>query len=218
MIKHKNQRVGVFIDVQNMYYSAKNLYGCKVNFGEVLNAAVADRQLIRAIAYVVRATGEETPFFEALHDRGLETREREMQVFLDGAKKADWDVGITVDAIRIGEILDVVILVSGDGDFVELVDYLKHHGKQVEAIGFRESSSTKLVEAVDNFTDLSEDKHRFLINYRGRKASSGAVRKNTRNPQAKEIKAQPLQEEKPVVKRKPEPRTRRPHTQRKKRK
>jgi len=163
MIKHKNQRVGVFIDVQNMYYSAKNLYNCKVNFGEILETAVAGRQLIRAIAYVVKATGEEQPFFEALFQRGIETKEREVQVFFGGAKKADWDVGIAVDAIRIGEILDVVILVSGDGDFFELVEYLKHHGRQVEAIAFRETTSAKLISAVDDFIDLSKDVDRYLI-------------------------------------------------------
>lgn len=172
MIKHKNQRVGVFIDVQNMYYSAKNLYNSKVNFGNILEDAVAGRELIRAIAYVVRATGEEKPFFEALYQRGLETKERDVQVFESGAKKADWDVGMAVDAIRISEILDVVILVSGDGDFVELVDYLKHHGRQVEAIAFRETSSAKLVAAVDDFTDLSKNKDRYLIKpnagFRGR--------------------------------------------------
>ena len=163
MIKHKNQRVGVFIDVQNMYYSAKAIYGRKVDFGEILKTAVADRQLIRAIAYVVRATGEEDPFFEALNQRGIETKERELQEFHGGAKKADWDVGITVDAVRIGEILDVVVLVSGDGDFVELVEYLKHHGRQVEVIAFRKSASSRLVDACDDFIDLSADADRYTI-------------------------------------------------------
>jgi len=162
-IKRKDQRVGVFIDVQNMYYSARNLYDRKVNFGAILETAVAGRQLIRAIAYVVRATGEEQPFFEALYQRGIETKERDVQVFLGGAKKADWDVGITVDAIRIAEILDVVVLVSGDGDFVELVEYLKHRGRQVEAIAFQKSASAKLIEAVDDFIDLSEEKEKYLI-------------------------------------------------------
>jgi uncharacterized LabA/DUF88 family protein len=175
MIKHKNQRVGVFIDVQNMYYSAKKLYGAKVNFGEILATAVADRQLIRAIAYVVKATGEEGAFFEALFHRGIETKEREVQVFVGGAKKADWDVGITVDAIRIGEILDVVVIVSGDGDFFELVEYLKHHGRQVEAIAFRETASSKLVGAVDDFTDLSKDKDRYLITTPSRRRGAGAM-------------------------------------------
>ncbi|MFH1047836.1 MAG: NYN domain-containing protein [Patescibacteria group bacterium] len=161
-IKHKDQRVGVFIDVQNMYYSAKALYGRKVNFGEILKTAVADRKLIRALAYVVRATGEEDPFFEALNQRGIETKERELQEFHGGQKKADWDVGITVDAIRISNVLDVVVLVSGDGDFVELVEYLKHHGKQVEVVAFRRSTSTRLVEAADDFVDLGSD-NKYLI-------------------------------------------------------
>ncbi|MEA3249324.1 MAG: NYN domain-containing protein [Patescibacteria group bacterium] len=175
-IKHKNQRVGVFIDVQNMYYSAKALYGRKVNFGEILNAAVADRQLIRALAYVVRATGEEDPFFEALNQRGIETKERELQEFHGGAKKADWDVGITVDAIRIGEVLDAVVIVSGDGDFVELLEYLKHHGKQVEVVAFKQSASARLIEAADNFVDLSADTDRFTI----RGSMRGTGRKTTK--------------------------------------
>ena len=173
MIKHKSQRVGVFIDVQNMYYSAKKLYNSKVNFGAILDAAVADRQLIRAIAYVVRATGEEGAFFDALNSRGLETKERPVQVFESGAKKADWDVGIAVDAIRIGEILDVIVLVSGDGDFVELVDYLKHHGRQVEVIAFRETTSSKIIGVADDFVDLSKDKDRFLI-----KPPTGGAKRN----------------------------------------
>ncbi|MEY4722918.1 MAG: hypothetical protein RLZZ324_431 [Candidatus Parcubacteria bacterium] len=175
MIKHKSQRVGVFMDVQNMYYSAKKLYNSKVNFGAILETAVADRQLIRAIAYVVRATGDEGAFFEALKHRGLETKERPVQVFESGAKKADWDVGMTVDAIRIGEILDVIVLVSGDGDFVELVDYLKHHGRQVEVIAFRETTSSKLVGVADDFIDLSKEMEKYLI-----KPPTGGA---TRNPQ-----------------------------------
>lgn len=164
MIKHPNQRVGVFIDVQNMYYSARNLYQCKVDFGKILESAVAGRQLIRAIAYVVEATGEEKPFFEALHQRGLETKMREVTVFASGAKKADWDVGMAVDAIRIGEIIDVVVLVTGDGDFVDLVDYLRHHGRQVEVIAFKETTSGKLIEAADDYINLSDDKARYLLN------------------------------------------------------
>ncbi|OGL73755.1 hypothetical protein A3C96_03060 [Candidatus Uhrbacteria bacterium RIFCSPHIGHO2_02_FULL_60_10] len=163
MIKHHSQRVGVFIDAQNMYYSAMKLFGHKVNFGNILESAVAGRQLIRAIAYVVKATGEEQPFFDALVEKGIEARVRELQVFDSGAKKADWDVGMAVDAIRIGEILDVVVLVSGDGDFCELVDYLKHHGRQVEVIAFGETTSSKLKAAADDFIDLSQDQSRFLI-------------------------------------------------------
>ena len=164
MIKHKNQRVAILIDVQNMYYSARNLYSARVNFGEVVKRALADRQLIRAIAYVVRTkTGEEKPFFEALTKLGIETKEKELQEFFGGAKKADWDVGMAVDAIRFAETVDAIVLVSGDGDFLPLVEYLKNKGKQVELVAFEETTSSKLKEAADGFIDLGSDKKKFLI-------------------------------------------------------
>jgi len=167
MITYKEQRVGVFIDVQNMYYSAKNLYNAKVNFGNILETAVGNRKLIRAIAYVVKTkSGEEKIFFEALEKLGLETREKELMVY-DGAKKADWDVGICIDSIALADRLDVIVLVSGDGDFIPLVQYLKmNKGCRVEAMAFRETTSSKLVETVDNFVDLSHDRRRYLISGR----------------------------------------------------
>ncbi|MBI4280906.1 NYN domain-containing protein [Candidatus Uhrbacteria bacterium] len=176
MIKHADQRVGVFIDTQNMYYSARNLFNSHVSFRNIVEAAVAGRRLIRAIAYVVRTkTGEEQPFFEALVKSGIETRQKELQEFFGGAKKADWDVGIAVDAIRVADVLDVIILVSGDGDFVPLLEYLKHRGRQVEVVAFRETTSSKLVEAADSFLNLSDDPKKFLIRggaERGRRSAS----------------------------------------------
>ncbi|MBI5728184.1 MAG: NYN domain-containing protein [Candidatus Magasanikbacteria bacterium] len=164
-IKHPDQRVGVFIDVQNLYYSAKNLHGKKVNFGNIVREAVAGRKLIRAIAYVVRTeTKEEQPFFEALYNLGIETREKDLQIFSTGMKKADWDVGLTVDAIRLAPSLDAVVIVSGDGDYVPLVEYLqKSSGKQVEVVAFGETTSSRLMEAVDDYLDLSKEKEKFLI-------------------------------------------------------
>lgn len=164
-LKHPDQRVGVFIDVQNLYYSAKNLFSKKVNFGAIVKEAVAGRKLIRAIAYVVRTeTKEEQPFFEALYNLGIETREKDLQIFQSGLKKADWDVGLTVDAIRLSPSLDAVVLVSGDGDYVPLVEYLqKSSGKQVEVVAFGETTSSKLIDAADDFRDLSQEKEKFLI-------------------------------------------------------
>ena len=168
-ITHPHQRVGVFIDVQNLYYSAKNLYRQKVNFGNILKAVVADRQLIRAIAYVVRTeSGEETPFFDALINLGIETREKDLQIFYSGMKKADWDVGLTVDAIRLAPSLDVIVLISGDGDYVPLIEYLqKSAGKRVEVAAFGETVSSKVIDVVDSFIDLSGNKEMFLIPDRG---------------------------------------------------
>lgn len=164
-LKHPEQRVGVFIDVQNMYYSAKNLHGKKVNFGNIVKEAVAGRKLIRAIAYVVRTEKkDEQPFFEALYNLGIETREKDLQVYTSGFKKADWDVGLTVDAIRLAPSLDAIVLVSGDGDYIPLVEYLqKSSGKQVEVVAFGETSSSRLIEEADDFLDLSEEKSKFLI-------------------------------------------------------
>lgn len=191
MIQHPSQRVGVFIDVQNMYYSARNVHNAKVSFGEVVSEGVGDRHLIRAIAYVVRTkTGEEKAFLDALYHQGIETREKEIQEFFGGAKKADWDVGIAVDAIRIADLLDVVVLVSGDGDFVPLVEYLKGRGRQVELMSFRETTSSKLLDVVDIYTDLSASQEVFLI----KDASTGTGSRTTRSTKSK------ISDDKPAVK------------------
>ncbi|OHA58863.1 MAG: hypothetical protein A2571_00575 [Candidatus Vogelbacteria bacterium RIFOXYD1_FULL_44_32] len=165
VIKHKSQRVGVFIDTQNLYHSAKNLYGARVNFGAILKDAVDDRQLIRARAYVVTTeAGDEKNFFEALHKIGIEVKTKDLQIFMGGAKKADWDVGLAVDAISMAPKLDAVIIVSGDGDFVPLVEYLRTNmGCQVEAVSFGRSTSLRLKEAVDEFLDLDQDSRKYLI-------------------------------------------------------
>lgn len=165
VIKHKEQRVGVFIDTQNLYHSAKNLYKSKVNFGSVLKTAVAGRELIRARAYVVTTeSGEEQSFFEALEKLGIEIKTKDLQVFYGGAKKADWDVGIAIDAISMASKLDAVILATGDGDFIPLVEYLKYNeGCQVEVISFGKSTSSHLREVADDFIDLCEDHKKYLI-------------------------------------------------------
>lgn len=168
MIKHSDQRVGMLVDVANMYHCAKNLYGSRVNFKEILREGVADRKLIRAVAYVIQSkTAEEENFFEALSKVGFEVRMKELQVFAGGAKKGDWDVGIAIDAIKMGHKLDVVILVTGDGDYIPLVNYLKDSfGCQVEVMSFEETTSSALINAADDFFDMSEDKRKFLIKKR----------------------------------------------------
>ncbi len=167
VIKHKEQRVGVFIDTQNLYHSARNLYQARVNFGAVVREAVAGRKLVRAVAYVITTeAGDEKNFFEALGKLGIETKTKDLQIFPGGAKKADWDVGLAVDAIKMSPRLDSVVIVSGDGDFVPLVEYLQSIGIQVEVVSFGKSTSGKLREAVDAFVDLSEDPKKFLIRVR----------------------------------------------------
>jgi len=164
--KHKEQRVGVFVDGSNMYHSSKALYQTNVNFGKILEQAVAGRRLVRAIAYVIKssASNEEQTFFDALEKQGFEVKMKDLQVFSSGAKKGDWDVGITIDAIKIADRLDAIVLVSGDGDFTPLVEFLQMtKGCRVEIMAFGESAALRLKESADEFVDLSSDRKTFLL-------------------------------------------------------
>ena len=162
---NREKRVGVFVDVQNMYYSAKNLYGAKVNFANILRQAVSGRRLVRAIAYVIKADiKEEKSFFDALEKIGYEVKAKDLQTFAGGAKKGDWDIGIAMDTIELAHKLDTIILISGDGDFVPLVEHLRRAlGCRIEVMAFGPSSSGKLKEEADEFLDMDKDKRRFLI-------------------------------------------------------
>jgi uncharacterized LabA/DUF88 family protein len=174
VVKHSDQRVAVFIDTQNLYHSAKNLYKSKVNFAGVLKAALGGRKLIRALSYVVNTeSGEEQPFFEALEKIGIEIKTKDLQIFYGGAKKADWDVGMAVDAIKLSSKVDAVVLATGDGDFIPLVEYLKSQGCQVEGITFGRSASSKFREVVDDFIDMDENPNEFVIGYRPSAMRSG---------------------------------------------
>lgn len=159
VVQQKDQRIGVFVDVQNLYHSAKNVYNSRVNFKKLLKDLVGERILIRAVAYVVKsetALGEKS-FFDALEAAGFELRIKDLQTFASGAKKADWDVGMAVDAIRISDTLDTTIIVTGDGDFIPLVEYLKWGlGKQVEVAAFTKTASAHLIESADRFFKIEE--------------------------------------------------------------
>jgi len=167
VIKHKEQRVAIFIDTQNLYHSAKNIYHAKVNFDAVVKAALGDRKLVRAIAYVVTTeSGEEQSFFEALEKIGIEVKTKDLQIFFGGAKKADWDVGLAIDAIKHSQKVDAIVLASGDGDFVPLVEYVRSQGCQVECIAFGKSSSSRLRESIDDFIDMDDSPNEFLLGLR----------------------------------------------------
>lgn len=162
--KYSDQRVGVFVDVQNLYYSARSLYSSRVNFGAILKEAVGDRRLVRAVAYVIKASiPEEKNFFTALEKSGYEVKSKDLQIFPTGAKKGDWDVGITMDMVQMMSKLDVIIILSGDGDYEDAVRFLKAHGNRVEALAFGRSTSSKLREVVDDFIDLDTNARKYLM-------------------------------------------------------
>lgn len=193
VIRHPNQRVAIFIDTQNLYHSAKNLYKAKVNFAHVIEAALGDRQLIRAISYVVNTeSGEELPFFDALEKVGIEIKTKDLQIFYGGAKKADWDVGMVVDAIKLAHKVDAVVFATGDGDFVPGVEYIQSMGCQVEGITFGRSASSAFKNAVDDFIDLDEEPKKFLLGSRGQrtKSSRKQTSKKTATSTKKKLKAE----------------------------
>lgn len=176
-IKHKGQRVGILIDTQNVYHGAKNIFNAKVNFQNIIIDALAGRDLIRAIAYVINTdSSEEKTFFDALGKMGIETKIKDIQIFSSGSMKADWDIGLAVDAIRLAPKLDVIVIVSGDGDFSHLIDYLQGtFGCRVEAMAFGKSASQILKEKVNTFIDLAENPNRYLI-FRGGTRGEGSKR------------------------------------------
>ena len=158
IIRNPEQRVAILVDVQNLYYSAKNLYHSRVNFKNILALMLQWRKLTRAIAYAVD-TAEETNkvFIEALHEGGFEIKQKPIQTFVDGSKKADWDLGIAMDAIRLGTKVDSIILVSGDGDFCPVVNYLQQaQGCLVEVLAFGRTTNKELRELADEFVDIEE--------------------------------------------------------------
>ena len=161
---HPNQRVAVLADSQNLYHTAQSLYSRNIDYAELLAGAVSDRELTRAIAYVIRADSpEEESFFEALVDIGFETKIKEIKTFGDGTKKADWDVGMSLDAVTLANHVDTVVLCTGDGDFSRLCSHLRHEGVKVEVMAFGSSTAEELVAATDEFTDLSDEEDRFLL-------------------------------------------------------
>ncbi len=160
---YKEQRVGIFIDVQNLYHSAKNLYKSHVNFKELIKSLTGSRKLVRALAYVVKSdtpdagATAESAFFDALRKADIELRMKDIQIYPGGAKKADWDVGMAVDAMRMSDFLDVVVLVTGDGDFLPLVDYLKWgKGRFVEVAAFSRTASGKMKEEAERFIAIED--------------------------------------------------------------
>ncbi len=166
IVRNKDQRVAVLVDVQNLYYSARNLYSSRISFKNLLKLALEGRVLTRAIAYVIKSdiSEKENEFFSAINEAGFEVKEKDLQVFPGGAKKGDWDVGIVMDAIRIGAKVDSVVLISGDGDYVPMVTYLQHAlGCLVEVVAFEKTSSKALREAADDFIPIEKHTSKILF-------------------------------------------------------
>ncbi|MHC3437280.1 LabA-like NYN domain-containing protein [Natrialbaceae archaeon A-gly3] len=161
---HPGQRVAVLVDAQNLYHTAQSIHSRNIDYSSLLEKAVQDRQLTRAIAYVIRADSpEEESFFDALVDIGFETKIKDIKTFADGSKKADWDVGMSLDAVTLANHIDTMVLCTGDGDFSRLCSHLRHEGVRVEVMAFESSTADELVDEADAFLDLGERPETFLL-------------------------------------------------------
>ncbi|PCJ54440.1 MAG: hypothetical protein COA70_04770 [Planctomycetota bacterium] len=154
----RKQKVAVFVDVQNMYHSAKNIYGRSLSFAKMLRECVRTRQLVRSIAYVIDHEGvDQTKFLKSLGYIGCEIRHREVMKRNDGTKKAEWEVGIAVDMLRIAEKVDVVILASGNGAFADMIPLIQAKGVRVECCAFKGSVGWHLENMVDQCHFLTQE-------------------------------------------------------------
>jgi uncharacterized LabA/DUF88 family protein len=151
-------RVGVFVDVQNMFYAAKKLNGARLDYENMLDTIVGGRRLIKALAYIVESSEiDQSGFISVLEKKGYQVRRKELKSFFDGTAKGDWDMGIAIDIIEMAGLLDVVALVSGDGDFVSLVRLIKKIGPKVELYAFGHNLSSELRETSDQFIEIGSE-------------------------------------------------------------
>jgi uncharacterized LabA/DUF88 family protein len=156
-----SQRLAVLVDVQNIYYPAKSL-GDKVNFHSLLKR-FQNRQLVRAIAYVVEAPDVDvSPFVSALHNIGFEVRVKPMKVFEDGTRKGDIHLLLALDALALADKVDAMCLVTGDGEYVDLVHLLRAHGVKVEVMSFKSNTSSELLRVADEHYPMNEE---YLLGY-----------------------------------------------------
>jgi uncharacterized LabA/DUF88 family protein len=163
-------QVGIFVDTQNLYHSARDYYQRTVNFESLLKYGTQEgRELFRAISYVVEREADTSawPFIYKLSTLGYKVRRMTLQVHhtTDAGKiiwEGNWDMGICADMVRLMEHLDVIVLGSGDGDFTDIVEVLMERGKRVEVIAFKETTAQKLIDTVDKFTHLPDIEGGFM--------------------------------------------------------
>ena len=149
-------RVGIFVDVQNIFYAAKP-FNARLDFEKLMELSVGKRRLIRAIAYVVQSPDvDQSNFISMLQQKSYEVKRKDLRQRSDGSAKGDWDMGMAIDIMRFVDKLDVVVLVSGDGDFVPLVDLVKTLGPRVEVISFTYNTARDLINSADEHIPIEE--------------------------------------------------------------
>lgn len=156
-------KVAIFVDVQNVYYTVRSAYQRNFDYNKFWAEATAGREVIKAVAYAIdKGDQKQREFQNILKAIGFEVKLKPYIQRADGSAKGDWDVGIALDAIEYAERADVVVLVSGDGDFDLLVSKIREvHGKAVEVFGVPQLTANSLINAASEFIPI--DKKLLLI-------------------------------------------------------
>jgi len=154
----RREKIAMFVDSQNLYYSARAAFASKVNYEKLLRLVTGNRTLVRAIAYIVQPPdGDVKPFATSLERIGYIVKIKDVRTRSDGSAKANWDMGIALDILGIIDAVDTIALASGDGDFVALVDFIKAKNKRVEVFSFSDNTAYDLKEKADRFEPLGEN-------------------------------------------------------------
>ncbi len=154
----KKERIALFVDSQNLYYSARMGYAAKVNYEKLLRLITESRKLVKAYAYIVQPPdGDVKPFATSLERIGYIVKIKDVRTRSNGSAKANWDMGIALDILGILDRVDTIVLASGDGDFVPLVDFIKVKNRRVEIFAFAENTAYDLKEKADKFVPLGEN-------------------------------------------------------------
>jgi len=161
-ISDKEQRVGVFVDVQNMYYSARLTRKAKINYEALLDHLQNDRYLVRAVAYLLnKESVDQKAFIGALKAIGYDVRVKYLKMREgdtdDRPAKGDWKVEMPLEIYSIAARLDAVVLVTGNGDYAPLLEYLRKLGVRVEVAGFEGNTSAELIKLADEFIPIPDD-------------------------------------------------------------
>ncbi len=152
------QKVALLVDVQNVYYTTRHAFGRNFDYNRFWSVATQDRQVVNAAAYAIeRGDRKQREFQNILRAIGFEVKLKPYIQRSDGSAKGDWDVGITIDALEYAEEADVVVLVTGDGDFDLLVDKLRGKDKVVEVYGVAQLTAASLRNAASRFIPIQGD-------------------------------------------------------------
>jgi uncharacterized LabA/DUF88 family protein len=154
----RREKIAMFVDSQNLYYSARTAFASKVNYEKLLRLVTGNRTLVKAIAYIVQPPdGDVKPFATSLERIGYIVKIKDVRTRSDGSAKANWDMGIALDILGIIDAVDTIALASGDGDFVALLEFIKAKNKRVEVFSFSENTAYDLKEKADRFEPLGEN-------------------------------------------------------------